>query len=123
MNCINPDCGENTLVTELTPQGLKRKCCKCGAPAFIPEQSAQQHQAPIVSAPARVAAVATKKLSQLTTKSLVRDARARIVDLNREIKHLKSLTKERDELKRLLKAAKQKPLDGGAVVRPLRKQG
>lgn len=41
-------------------------------------------------------------------------ARARLKEIEREIKRLQSLEKERDELRRLLDAAKTKPL---AVVR------
>lgn len=122
MNCSNPECGENTIITELTQQGMKRRCCKCGAPVQMP---VVEHVA-TRPAPAELPRAATPRPTPtvtLTTKSLVRDAKARIVELNRELKKLKLLTQERNELARLIKAAKQKPSDGGAVVRPLRKQG
>ena len=122
MNCSNSECGENSLITELTLQGLKRRCFKCGTPVQMPAVEQVATRAAL-DEPHRVAAPRPTPTGTLTTKSLVRDAKARIVELNREIKKLKLLTQERNELVRLIKAAKQKPSDGGAVVRPLRKQG
>lgn len=129
MNCSNPDCGENTIVSEFRPEGLVRYCNRCKAPVAAAQKVAPQPAAPSGGIPP-VGASATKPdlalmraAGQLTPTKITALARARIAELNREIKHLKSLVRERDELKRLLTAAKKKPQDGGAVVRPLRKQG
>jgi hypothetical protein len=121
MDCTNPDCGENTIVSEMTPQGIRRYCNVCKVAL-----AATPKPVPVIAVPVPVAQPlkrASEPAAKLTPKTLLRDARARVAELNREIKRMKSLVKERDALKRLLSAAKKQPLDGGAVVRPLRKQG
>jgi hypothetical protein len=127
MDCHNPDCGENSIVSKFTASGIVRYCVRCNAPLATQPVKLNIDEQPDESRPVSRQPVAAQVKSQprkaITPASIVRDARARIAELNREIKHLKSLTKERDELKRLLAAAKRKPLDCGAVVRPLRKQG
>ena len=51
----------------------------------------------------------TKTKPSMGTANIINAARQRLRDLNAEIKRLRALERERDELQRLLKAAKQKP--------------
>ncbi len=50
-----------------------------------------------------------KKLDGLGPRGVIKAAKARLRDIKREVKRLKALEKERDELERLLAAAAGKP--------------
>lgn len=66
-----------------------------------------------------VAVSSTKQVTALNARDMVRNIRARLRDVEREIRARKSLEQERDQLKRLLVAVKQKP----APVRTIRAAG
>ena len=119
---ICPQCGSPHCSVEFTDDGLINACAECEAQwknkgDFTIEQNeapAQQSQPKRIAQPINRASNA----NPVTPRTLVRQARARIVELDREIKRLSRLTQERDELKRLLAAAKH---SGEATnVRPLR---
>lgn len=93
-------------------------------PAAPPNQQPTQQTLPSLaevaprpkqSAPAPRATAAQPVLGG--TGQLIKAAKQRLRELNAEIKRLRSLERERDELQRLLKAAKQKPANN---VRSLR---
>lgn len=110
---------------EFTPFGLMPLGTNFGAleekmaPAVIVEADSVEVPAhiapPIVVAPVahhpRVAAQlpVVAPSSPLTSKSLVQRARAELRAIEKEIKRLRALEKQRDELKRLLDAASAKP--------------
>jgi hypothetical protein len=60
-----------------------------------------------------------KPITPVAPKNIVRMARARLVEIERELKKLRRLERERDELRRLVDAANPKPR---AVVRELTKR-
>lgn len=126
LTCVN-GCGDNTIISSFTPAGLVRLCSKCGLKvATVDRAEAVRGQAPV--APVAPTATPTRphvmpEPKPTKPRSVLRQARARVTELNREIKRLERLRTERDELKRLLAAAKKPSTESGAVVRSLRKQG
>lgn len=125
---ICPQCQGAQLASEFGPGGISFRCladgCGCQfkdnpsldfsddapAPALAPAKT--------IAAPPKFAAPAPVAES-LRPRDVLRLARKRLAELNREIKKLKALTSERDQIKRLLAAANQST-DGQANVRPLR---
>jgi hypothetical protein len=123
---ICPGCGSESFGATFTGDGPRHKCNGCGNlfdPALLesnPVDSNVSIELPKVSA-ARPKATAATTITG--TGSLLKSARARVRELNREINRLKSLTKERDELRRLIAAAKQPSPKRTATVHKLRANG
>lgn len=117
-------CGGTSFGAEFTPEGPRSKCNQCGnlfqfSDGQAVETTAQREQPAQQERPKTQPAKLTKPALAVAGINIVASARQRIRELNAEIKRLESLRKERDELQRLVKAAKTKP-KGGAIVRPLR---
>lgn len=125
--CAN-GCGENTIISSFTPAGLVRACSNCGLRVATVDRATalqtpaqQEPAAPLVVSRTQPRAQPVEK--PVKTQSILQQARARVAELEREIKRLERLRAERDELKRLLAASKKPSVESGAVVRALRKQG
>lgn len=120
MNC--PSCDSTQIGAEITQAGPVMRCRACGhgfRPADVFHQVAEGISP---KATKRALVESPKPLNRepaqtLTTRSLIKDARQRLTELNREVKRLEALKKERDEIVRLLAAAKQR---GDGKVRHLR---
>lgn len=118
MNCTG--CGHDVQpVTMFTAEGLVYRCprAECnsllGRPEPEPEPSAEE---PVIHVPQRPAQTKPKQVP--ATFNVVKAARARLREVERQIKRLRKLEKERDELKRLLSAARAEPKT--ATVKSLR---
>jgi hypothetical protein len=108
---------------EFTPDGLfplgayregQAEGAVAAATAVVPEVTPTALQ-PRISRPlSAVADVAT--VAAIRPRDVVRLARARLREVERDIRRIKKLETERDELKRLLAAADNRPL---AVVRKM----
>lgn len=116
MNCSG--CGHDVQpVTMFTPEGLVYRCPRPECNSLLgrpePEPSAEE---PVVHVPHRP--VQAKPKQAPATFNVVKAARARLREVERQIKQIRKLEKERDELKRLLSAAKAEPKT--ATVKSLR---
>lgn len=109
---------------EFTPMGIMplntysaalEKDAIAGATAFVPGPEART-PAPVAVSPKTVEAPHRAQAKPIKPVDVVKMARARLRDVDREIKRLKKLEIERDELKRLIDAATGKPL---AIVRSM----
>lgn len=101
-------CNANVATaSEMTLSGLQTTCLQCGSMAVEKREegiSAERDPSkPLQPAPAVATNVGTLPLRPV---NLLRAARARVKEINRELKRLGSLKQERDELERLLRAAK-----------------
>ena len=119
-----PQCQGAQLASEFGPGGIVFRCLTDGCGCQFKDNPALDFSddAPAPVAPARVApkvGPATLVVDPLKPRDVLRLARKRLAELNREIKRLNALTVERDQIERLLVAAKQ-TTDGLANVRPLR---
>jgi hypothetical protein len=114
MSC--PFCGCDAVQSVFTPSGMALYCLNADClQTFKPAAEAPSQAIQLASPPVTTARKQTKLV---TSKQVLRDARAQLRILNVEIKRLETLKRERDEIKRLLAAAKSKPTH--AVVRALR---
>lgn len=114
MKC--PTCGGDQLQTEFKPEGLRHTCKACSttfsaaavAPVVRPvsEQPIAPPQPKPPPSKLELAPVAAPNLSQ---RDLVREAKMQLKAMNAEIARLAKLIEKRDELKRLLDAASNKP--------------
>lgn len=113
MSC--PTCGGNQLLTEFTTSGLVHLCKACStkfsAAAVAPvARTVSEPPAPAQPKPLpsklELDPVAAPNLSQ---RDLVREAKLQLKAMNAEIARLTKLIEKRDELKRLLDAASNKP--------------
>ncbi len=86
------------------------------APASNSEDTIVPANPDMFRAPDREQVRKTRRISVEKPLNVVKAAKARLRDVEREIKKLRALEKERDELRRLLDAATNKPR---AVVREL----
>jgi hypothetical protein len=122
---ICPQCQGVQLASEFTGSGLVFRCLSadCGCQfKDSPAADVDADDAPVAAAPKRVfvapVAVAAKPI-ELSPKDILKLARQRLRELNREIKKLTALKSERDQIKRLLAAANQ-TTDAQTNVRALR---
>lgn len=122
MRCANEDCGPNTIVGEISESGAPvRKCCKCGA-RWAPYVATTAPEAlPVAGKPSAKLAVkvAPQPVKPAAKFDVLKAARARLRELNTEIARLQKLTVERDQLARLLDAAKTP--NGSKAAIPLRR--
>jgi hypothetical protein len=121
---ICPGCGGTSFGAEFTSEGPRSKCNQCGnlfrfddGQAVVSTVSREPPEQRELPRPQPVKQ--SKATTPIAGVNIVASARQRIRELSAEIKRLESLRKERDELQRLVKAAKTKP-KGSAIVRPLR---
>lgn len=79
--------------------------------AAFEQSHSKPRSAPVPVAVATPAPVEPKPVASkpLTPGELVKAARARLRDIRKEIKRLRALEREAEELSRLIKAAKEKP--------------
>jgi len=120
--CTN--CGSDALTYELSEDSrIEGKCLVCGA-KLQTEMDNLSVQNPLGAVTQNEPAVTARKastgiatVSNTTSEPLdiVKAARSRMRELNAEIKRLTKLTHERDQLKRLLEAAKKPTGARGAV--------
>lgn len=124
---ICPQCQGHQLASEFGPGGITYRCLTdgCGCqfkdnPALdlIDEPAPAPALRPAPKAPVAPAAPQATTAA-LTPKNILKLARARMRELNKEIARLTALKAERDQIKRLLAAANQ-TTDGQTNVRPLR---
>ena len=116
---ICPICRGSKLAAEFTETGMVYKCLADGTVfADSPAAHEELNEAPRRE-PESKRAAPTNKSAPVTDRDVVRLARARLRELNAEIKRLRKLEAQRDALKRLLAAADKKT-EGPAVVRALR---
>ena len=134
MTC--PACGGTSSSSEFTVNGIVLRCLnsECGCKYPQPDDQADEfedrdedEQEERVVAPKpppkRIEPVQEQpKRKPLTIPSIVQQARAELRILNAEIKRLEKLKIQRDEVIRLLDAAKKPDVDGLAKVRPIRTQ-
>jgi len=116
MNC--PGCGSTHVSVEFDENGLINACVECERrwkAHDLPRDDAAPPES-VRTSPKRAPLVTQRKTTN--PKTLIQQAKARVAELDREIKRLTRLVQERDELKRLLLAAK--PSGEAANVRPLR---
>lgn len=107
MNC--PGCGHDVApVTEFSLEGMFRKCprIECGTP-LGPVETAQVQVPPENVAPTRQ----RKPRARVESFDVIKAAKARLRELDRQIRQLKKLEKEREQLKRLLDAAQGRPAE------------
>ena len=120
---ICPQCQGAQLASSFTPEGIRYNCLGCGCVFKDSPEAEFDNDAlePVAARPAPKAppAVAQKTASPLSPKDILKIARARLRELNAEIKVLTARKQERDQIKRLLAAAKKTKTDGQANVRPL----
>lgn len=116
MRCNNPECGDNTIIGEISEGGkVVRRCAKCATPWREPastQPAPPSAKAPAVYTPA-------KDLRQQKPLNVVQAARVRLRELNTELARMKKLERERDQLVRLLAAAKTP--NGTKAAIPLRR--
>lgn len=124
MRCTNEECGDNTIVSEIGDDGkVSRHCHKCGAKwmpyaaAPAPAVAIEEQAVKPKGKPATVTAT-TRHTSAAPKFNVLQAARARLRELDREIARLEKLKRERDQLARLLDAAKT---TNGAKAIPLRR--
>jgi hypothetical protein len=121
MNC--PSCGSPHTSVEFDNDGLINNCAECesrwkATGDFTVEQETPRAEPPQLPQAKRQIAPVRGGAKAINPKTLVQQAKLRVVELDREIKRLSRLMKERDELKRLIAAAKT---SGEATnVRPIR---
>lgn len=118
---ICPICKGSKLSAEFTESGMVYKCLADGtvfadSPAAHEELNETPHQAPVAQ---RRGAVSPRQTASVSDRDVIRLARARLRELNAELKRMKKLESQRDAIKRLLAAADKKT-EGPAVVRALR---
>jgi|GEM_PF-2835252 hypothetical protein len=120
-------CGSESFGAVFTNGAVRNRCNGCGnlfAPEVTEQPGPTEEQEPRpIPAPVLRAVTAPQQAAPLSTTSLLKSARARARELTREINRLKALTKERDELRRLIAAAKQPSPKRTATVRQLRATG
>lgn len=125
---ICPQCQGAQLASEFGPGGITYRClapgCECqfkDNPAldFIDEPAPAPARRPVPKAQPVAPIVSQATTAALTPKNILKLARARMRELNKEIARLTALKAERDQIKRLLAAATQ-TTDGQANVRPFR---
>lgn len=124
---ICPGCGSESFGAVFTGGAVRHRCNGCGN-LFTPEVTEQpgpteEQELRPIPAPVPRAVAAPQQVAPLSTTSLLKSARVRVRELTREINRLKALTKERDELRRLIAAAKQPSSKRGATIRQLRANG
>lgn len=128
MNCGNPACASDALTFEMDSEcKLIPQCLVCNwrghAVDHDPETPTNPFAAQTTDEPARkhrhvqAQPVTPQPQAKPRKFNVLKEARARLRELNRDIARLEKLKRERDQLTRLLAAAKR---DSGAVV-PLRK--
>lgn len=120
-------CGGESYGAVFTPDGVLQRCNGCGAltkpeEAVPPQLPLQAIEEPSLPPPPPQPSPA-KPVIATGVGNVLANARARVRELNAEIKRLESLRKERDELTRLLAAAKKQPPKRTATVRQLRANG
>jgi rubredoxin len=116
-------CGSDSFGAVFTAGVVRHRCNGCGN-LFDAEQTAPSAAAPSAAKPSvERRPVETPTAAAMAPASLLKSARARVRELTREINRLKALTKERDELRRLIAAAKQPSPKRTATVRQLRATG
>lgn len=114
---ICPTCGVDVApFSDFTDQGIQERCPRAECGAIIVTR-------PTVNVATTSPAVAPAKrtrgapsTAQPESFDVIKAARARLREVERQIKQLRKLEKERDQLSRLLKAA-DRPL---ATVKPIR---
>ena len=118
MQC--PNCGSPHVSVEFDEAGLINECVECESRWKNKEPANEETFAHTPPVPRVVATKqsAPQPKNQVNPKTLIQQAKARVSELDREIKKLTRLVQERDELKRLLAAAKTS--GEAANVRPLR---
>ena len=118
MNC--PHCKSPHTTTEVGAEcQIIHACVECDARWNPPAEDEQETPRATVATPQRPAMAPQRPSASLTPRNIIKLSRERLRELDREIKRLESLKKERDEIKRLLAAAKTKQ-DGRSNLRPLR---
>lgn len=121
---VCPSCGCTAIAYEMDEDcKLVPECLSCHSKGTAVESDpgtptnplAVAQTAPKVAAgkPSAASLAGTNKRAPLESFDVVRAAKARVRELNREIARLEKLKTERDQLKRLLVAANQKT---GTVV-------
>lgn len=109
-----PFCGADSPVAvemaQLVENGPPVFVEKCQKGHLLPKEPIiiEQTIAPGVNVSVTLDKAKATKRTSLTPGDLLRAARARVKELNVEIAHLAKLTKERDELARLIEASKPK---------------
>lgn len=116
MTC--PACQSERVSSDFGERGIVSKCLDC---EHKWSGNAQQAPRPVAVAPVRPVPVTVAVTATLSKQDILSRARSELKALNAEIRRLEKLKRQRDELKRLLAAAKTpKP---NATIRALRKQG
>jgi hypothetical protein len=125
---ICPGCGSESFGATFTGDGPRHKCNGCGN-LFDPELMETLQPVEGVAVPPVPLKKAAHVLGQvvsgtpLTPTGIVKQARVELRALDLEIKRLEKLKKQRDELRRLIAAAKQPSPKRTATVHKLRANG
>ena len=122
MRCNNPECGENTIIGEVSENGtVVRRCVKCATP-WREQATSAAIIAPVTKNASPYIAAKDPRQNQAANAepiNVIQAARARLRELNTELARMKKLTRERDQLVRLLAAAKTP--NGAKAAIPLRR--
>jgi hypothetical protein len=109
--------GITPLVDKPAVTGSEQPSGFAFAPAVVARAPRQASLPGIAPAPVAVAPTRVAASAPMTTQNVMKLARARLRDLDREIKRLRALETERDELRRLLAAAAEKKVKPPALRR------
>lgn len=88
--------------------------------SMVPPKPVAQPQPLVAQSPAPVQASAPMPKGALAPGELLKMARARVREIDAQLKRMGALKRERDELNRLLRAAKERPSKSEKVT-PLRR--
>lgn len=101
---------------DATPATASDKMHGAAVPSAELDEDDDKERVPTAKAPSAISPRTPPKSVPLKPRDVIKLARARLREVNREISRIKKLEKERDELSRLVAAADGKPI---ATVRAL----